>query len=266
MGLFENVSVAITGGGSGLGRALVERFVAEGAGVTVLERSPAKVEALRELGTSVAAVEGDVTSPGDNRALVDTAVERFGALDVFIGNAGLWDFGQAIADVPLDALGDSFDELFGVNVKGYVLGARAAVEALRRSRGSMIFTLSNASFYPQGGGALYTASKHAGLGLVRQLAYELSPEVRVNGVAPGGMATDLRGPASLTQHTQSISDGPIRDYLAAYSALQVAPEPEDYVGGYLLLASRTASRTTTGTVIDMSSVGTPKRPDPPVLE
>lgn len=68
----------------------------------------------------------------------------------------------------------------------------------------MIFTLSNAAWYPGGGGPLYTASKHAATGLIRQLAYELAPKVRVNGVGPCGMASDLRGPQALGQSETSI--------------------------------------------------------------
>lgn len=114
-----------------------------------------------------------------------------------MGNAGVWDFNTRLEKMDLAQLDASFDELFGVNVKGYLLAARAAAEALRASSGSMIFTLSNASFHAGGGGPLYVASKHAGLGLVRQLAFEFAPQVRVNAVAPGGTATALRGPASL---------------------------------------------------------------------
>lgn len=263
-GRLEGLSVALTGGGSGLGRAIVGRFVDEGAWVTVLERSADKVEQLRdEHGASVVVVEGDATTLAGNAAMVGAAVERFGGLDVFIGNAGVWDFGQALLDLDDDLVGPSFDELFAVNVKAYVLGAKASMQALGRRRGSMVFTLSNASFFPAGGGVLYTASKHAGLGVVRQLAYELAPDIRVNGVAPGGMATDLRGPSALTQQDRKISDMPIRKWLAAYSALELAPEPEDYVGAYVFLAAPGEARTTTGSVLDLSSVGTPRRPSPP---
>ena len=79
--------------------------------------------------------------------------------------------------------------MFGVNVKGYLLGAKAAYRELAKTRGSIIFTVSNAGFYPCGGGPLYTASKHAVVGLIRQLAYELAPSVRVNAVAPGLVRT-----------------------------------------------------------------------------
>jgi 2,3-dihydroxy-2,3-dihydrophenylpropionate dehydrogenase len=228
--------------------------------VTVLDRSEARLAALCERhGDAVRTQHGDVTDGASHEAAVKTAVEAFGGLDTLIANAGLWDFGRTFEQMTVEEVDRAFRELFDVNVKGYLLAARAALDELRRSHGSVILTLSNAAFYPMGGGVLYTASKHAGVGLVRQLAFELAPDVRVNAVAPGGMATELSGPAALGMDQQSIGATPVRDYLARYSALELAPEPEDYVAAYLLLASRRDSRATTGAVLDISSVGTPQR-------
>ncbi len=98
----------------------------------------------------------------------------------------------------------AFDELFAVNVKGYLLAVEASWRELVKTRGSVVMTLSNSAFYPNGGGPLYTASKHACRGLVLELAYELAPKVRVNGVAAGGMRTDLRGPESMGMAERSI--------------------------------------------------------------
>ncbi|MFJ3802572.1 3-(cis-5,6-dihydroxycyclohexa-1,3-dien-1-yl)propanoate dehydrogenase [Streptomyces sp. NPDC090088] len=261
MGFLDGRSVLLTGGGSGLGRAIVERFVAEGARLTVLDRSEDKLAGLRQdFGAAVRTVRGDVTSYEDNEAAVSAALDAFGSLDVFIGNVGLWDFGSSLAATDPEQLSQAFDELFAVNVKGYLLGAKASHTALRETRGSMIFTLSNAAFYPVGGGPLYVTSKHAGVGLVRQLAYELAPEIRVNAVAPGGMATDLRGPSSLGQQDTSISEAlPIDEIVRTHGALQRAVDPRDYVGFYLLLASAQDALTATGTVIDISSLGVPRR-------
>jgi 2,3-dihydroxy-2,3-dihydrophenylpropionate dehydrogenase/cis-2,3-dihydrobiphenyl-2,3-diol dehydrogenase len=138
--------------------------------------------------------------------------------------------------------------VFHLNVKGYLLGAKAAVDELRRTGGSMIFTVSNAGFWPGGGGPLYVASKHAVVGLIRQLAYELAPAVRVNGVAPGGMATDLRGPRSLGLSDTSWGSMPVDRIVARLSALERPIQPADYTGHYVLLASRENSRTVTGSV------------------
>lgn len=261
MRALEDRVVLVTGGGSGVGRAIVDRFLDEGARVVVLERDPGKVAALDALGRDgLVAVTGDVTSYDDNERAVAAAVSAFGRLDVLVGNVGLWDFSRTLVDLTPDELEAGFRDLFSVNVLGYLLGARAAAAELERSRGAIVLTLSNASFYPQGGGVLYTASKHAGLGIVRQLAYELAPAVRVNGVAPGGMATELSGPSSLGLAGRRISDIPIQEYLEQHSALERAIEPEDYVGAYVLLASAGDALTVTGTVFDLSAVGTPHRP------
>ena len=181
----HNESIFITGGGSGLGLALVERFIEEGAQVATLELSAAKVASLRQrFGEHILAVEGNVTCYADYQRAVDQILTRSGKLDCFIGNAGIWDHNASLVNTPAETLETGFHELFNVNVLGYLLGAKACAPALIASEGSMIFTLSNAAWYPGGGGPLYTASKHAATGLIRQLAYELAPKVRVNGVGP----------------------------------------------------------------------------------
>src|ERR1019366_6766311 len=134
--------------------------------------------------------------------------------------------------------------------KGYLLGAKAALPALVRSRGSMVFTLSNAAFYPGGGGPLYTAAKHAGVGLVRELAYELAPNVRVNGVAPGLVPSDLRGARALGQDQQSVATifpAPGSPFSAPLGRV---PYPHEYTSSYVLLASKNDAATITGIVIN----------------
>src|SRR5262249_43370431 len=146
-----------------------------------------------------------VRSLSDNQRAVDAAVARFGKLDCGIGNAGIWDYSVSLDALPAERLDAAFDELFHVNVKGYLHLAKAALPALVRSSGALIYTVSTAGFAPAGAGPLYTASKHAVVGLIRQLAYELGPAVRVNGVAPGPIHTDLRGPDALGQADRSIA-------------------------------------------------------------
>lgn len=249
MGWLENTVALVTGAGSGLGRAIVARFVAEGAQVGVLEINADKADTLRaEFGNRVSVTVGDATKFADNERAVNVTVAAFGRLDVFVGNAGLWDYSMSLERMPVEAIGAAFDELFALNVKGYLLGAKAALPALRQTQGSIIFTASNASFYPAGGGPLYTASKHAVVGLVRQLAYELAPDIRVNAVAPGGMSTDLRGPSALGQADRSISSLPMGRIMEDFTALRRAIDPSDYTGHYVLLASRENSLTVTGSV------------------
>ncbi|MBE2997520.1 3-(cis-5,6-dihydroxycyclohexa-1,3-dien-1-yl)propanoate dehydrogenase [Nocardiopsis sp. HNM0947] len=255
-GWLDGDSILVTGGGSGLGRALTDRFVEEGARVTVVDHDPDKLAVLeKDHGTdTVRAVHGDVTSLEDLRAAVATAEEAFGGLDTLVPNAGIWDYHRTLTRLGEDDPTAAFDELFHVNVLGYLLAAQAAWKSLVASRGSIVFTLSNASFWPNGGGPLYTASKHAGLGLMRELAYELAPKVRVNAVAPGGMRTDLRGPASLDLGGRSISRSFDKAAARGGSAPMVplyesTTEPEDFTGPYVLLASRRDSGNVTGTVV-----------------
>jgi NAD(P)-dependent dehydrogenase (short-subunit alcohol dehydrogenase family) len=170
-----------------------------------------------------------------------------------VGNAGIWDFSASLVDTPPEKLSQAFDELFSVNVKGCLLGAKAAVEALRKTRGSIIYTLSNAAFWPAGGGPIYTASKHAVHGLVRQLAYELWPDVRVNGVAPGGTMTDLRGLGALGQAETSF--GELLKGMQQSGSLEGMrmAEPADHAGVYAFLAAGSASSQVTGAVLDSTS-------------
>ncbi|HKY14226.1 MAG TPA: 3-(cis-5,6-dihydroxycyclohexa-1,3-dien-1-yl)propanoate dehydrogenase [Microthrixaceae bacterium] len=251
MGWLDEQVAVITGGGSGLGHALAQRFVAEGASVVVLDRSAERVEeVVAELGAAARGVTGDVTAYDTNQAAVDRAVGAFGGLDVFVGNAGLFDYFANVVDTPPDELARGFDELFAVNVKAYLLGVKAALPHLRERRGSVVLTASMGSFHAATGGILYTASKHAVVGLVRELAFELAPEVRVNGVAPGPMLTDIRGPDALGQREQTQSAIPgVGDLIAAALPLGFLPSPTDYTGHYVQLASRSNAAATTGVVV-----------------
>lgn len=243
--------VLITGGASGLGRAVVDRMVAEGARVGVLDLSADRLDALaRAHGDRVLPVQGDVRRLTDHQTAVDACVQRFGRLDCAVGNAGIWDFNTSLLDLPEARIDAAFDEVFQVNVKGYLLLAKAAMKALVASRGSMLFTLSNAGFYPDGGGALYTASKHAVVGLVRQLAFELAPFVRVNGVAPGGIATDLRGPRSLDMAERSLASIDLAKTAPERVPIGMLPAAADYAAAYIFFASRADNVPATGSILN----------------
>lgn len=241
----------VTGGASGLGRAIVERFIAEGARVAVLDRSAERLKVLEaDYPGAALGCLGDVRSLSDNKAAVDRCREAFGKLDCAIGNAGLWDYSTALVDLPEDRIDAAFDEIFQVNVKGYLLLAKAAAPSLVRSEGSMIFTISNAGFYPSGGGPLYTATKHAAVGLVRELAYELAPYVRVNGVAPGGIHTDLRGLQALDMADRSVASLDMGASAHQWVPIGRLPTPEEYAGAYVMFASRLDGAPATGAVLN----------------
>lgn len=247
----ENQSVLITGGASGLGLAIVERFIEEGARIAVLDRSAEGCATLESrFGDAVVAIAGDVRSVEDNEKAVAQCVNAFGKLDCAIGNAGIWDFNLSLVDMPGEKLPDAFDELFRINVLGYINLAKAAMKPLVQSNGSMIFTVSNAGFYPAGGGVLYTATKHAVVGVIRQLAYEYAPHVRVNGVAPGAISTQLKGPASLDMQDRTIPGADFERGAAGFVPLARMPTPAEYAGAYVFFASRQDNVPSTGTILN----------------
>ncbi len=243
--------ILVSGGASGLGRAVVERLLEEGAKVVVLDRSESRLgELLTSYGDKIVGVQGDVRSLSDNKRAVASCISKFGKVDCAIGNAGIWDFSTSLLALPEETVDRAFDEVFQINVKGYLLLAKAAMEGLVESRGSMIFTISNAGFYPDGGGPLYTASKHAAVGLVRHLAFELAPFVRVNGVAPGGISTDLRGPDSLGMADRSIAGIDLAATAPERVPVGVLPTARDYASAYVFFASRSDNIPATGSILN----------------
>ena len=153
-GWLDGKVAIVTGGASGIGRAIVERFIQEGAKVCIYDLDAEKLQQLSRLLPSGAVVtaQGDVTRLEDNRRGVEAAVDAFGKLDVFVGNAGLFDGSVTIEKLPDEKISEAFDEIFHVNVKGYLLGAKAALPELLKTTGNIIFTVSSAAFYPNGGG------------------------------------------------------------------------------------------------------------------
>lgn len=244
----DGVRAIVTGAGSGIGRAVVRRYLAEGASVVAVIRNPSERSPLEAAGALT--VVGDVARYDTSAEAVALAEERFGGLDVFVANAGLWDFHKKLEKQSPEELDAAATEIFGVNVMGTVFAARAALGALRRSKGCIIATGSNACFRAGGGGCLYTASKFALHGVVLQLARELAPDIRVNGVAPGATDTGLSGPRSLNQQDKSMNADEARlAAMGAHIPLGFVSDPEDHAALYVLLASRQSSRYMTGSMI-----------------
>jgi NAD(P)-dependent dehydrogenase (short-subunit alcohol dehydrogenase family) len=258
MGWLDGQVALVTGGGSGIGRAVVERYVEEGALVAVMDRVPGRGEELRAgFGDQVTAISGDVSRLDDNKRAVAETVAAFGRLDIFVGNAGVLDGFLRLADLAEASIAAACDELFAVNVKGCILGAKAALHELEKNKGCMIFTASGAGFTSAGGGVIYTASKHAVVGIIRQLAVELGPNIRVNGVAPGGTMTDLRSVAALQLEDRSQFALPgAAERIAAGNPLQLALDPADLAGAFVFLASRANARGITGSVVSVDAGST----------
>ncbi|WP_036466842.1 3-(cis-5,6-dihydroxycyclohexa-1,3-dien-1-yl)propanoate dehydrogenase [Mycobacterium genavense] len=241
----------VVGGGSGIGRAVVDAFLAEDARVAVLERDPGKCEMLRTQRPEVRVVEGDaITGEANNRA-VTAAVESFGGVDTLVNCVGVFDFYRGVADLDADHLTDAFDEMFRTNVLSHLQSVKAALPALQNgAEPSIILTESASSYHPGRGGVLYVSSKFAVRGLVASLTHELAPHIRVNGVAPGGsLNTDLRGLDSLGLKDTRLDDYPDRARdVAARTPLNVALSGADHAWSFVFLASG-RSRGITGETI-----------------
>lgn len=246
----EDERALVVGAGSGIGRAVVDAFRAEGAKVAVLERDKDKCAGLSEELPDVPVVVGDATTRHANEEAVAAALDTFGSLNVLVNCVGVFDFYQGIEDLAAEKIDTAFDEMFAVNVKSQIHSVKAALPALRRSRGNIVLTASTSAYYPGRGGVLYVSSKFAVRGLVTTLAYELAPAVRVNGVAPGGtLNTDLRGLSSLGLDDRRLDDTPDRAAgLRSRIPLQVALSGEDHAWSYVFLASK-RSRGITGSVV-----------------
>lgn len=238
-GVLAGKRALVVGGGSGIGRAVCAAFVREGAEVATMEVDGAKCTRLRDELPGCVVVEGDATVLADDRRAVAAATAAFGGLDTLVNCVGIFDFYRGIDDLDDDRLLDAFDEVYRVNVASQMLSVKAALPALRDARGSVVLTVSTSGFYPGRGGTLYVSSKFAVRGLVVTLAHELAPDVRVNGVAPGGtLGTELRGPAAMGLDRERLGDRPGRaEELRARTPLAVALSGDDHAHSYVFLAS-----------------------------
>jgi NAD(P)-dependent dehydrogenase (short-subunit alcohol dehydrogenase family) len=256
-GWLDGRRALVVGAGSGIGRAVVDAFRVEGAQVAVLERDEAKCAKLAAEIPGLPVVTGDATTRAANDEAVGAAVTAFGGLDVLVNCVGVFDFYRGLGEIDADRIDDAFAEMFSVNVKSHLHSVKAALPALRESRGSIVLTESTSAYYPGRGGALYVSSKFAVRGLVTALAHELAPEIRVNGVAPGGtLNTDLRGLGSLGLDDRRLDDTPGREAeLAGRVPLHVALSGEDHAWSYVFLASARSRGITGGVVHPDGGIG-----------
>jgi NAD(P)-dependent dehydrogenase (short-subunit alcohol dehydrogenase family) len=250
-GRLDGQHILLTGGGSGIGRAVALSYVDHGARVTVLERSPESGRALGDsTGRALDVVVGDALDP---EVLADAVTNAAGdaGLDNLTCCVGVFDYYASLRSLSAQDLASAAEEIYRVNVVGTLTAIQAALPDLQRSHGSVTLTLSESAFHPVGGGVLYGSSKWALRGVVSHLAKDLAPEVRVNAVAPGGTTGTRFGGLSTLGQTQTVVEVEGREErIAAGTLLGVAPRPADHAGAYVYLADRAAARVTTGVVIN----------------
>jgi 3-oxoacyl-[acyl-carrier protein] reductase len=182
----------ITGGATGIGRSCALKLAALGARVVVnysrsRDEAEQTVRDAKTLGAQALAVKADIAVDAEVRAMVDRTLTAFGAIDILVNNAGRTHYVDA---KDLDGVLESqWDEIFDTNVKGTFFVSRACAGELRKSRGCVVNVASIAGYLGRGSSIPYAVSKAAVINLTKCLARALAPEVRVNAVAPGIVAT-----------------------------------------------------------------------------
>jgi NAD(P)-dependent dehydrogenase (short-subunit alcohol dehydrogenase family) len=212
MSRFKGKVALVTGGTGGIGRATALAFAREGASVAITgRRDPEGRETCRLIagaGGEGLFIQADVTRESDARLMVEATVERFGRLDAVFNNAGV---DGASATIP-EQTEANFDHVMSVNVKGQWLSMKYEIPALLKFGGGAIVNNSSVmGLVGSAGMAIYSASKHAVIGLTKSAALEFAKQkIRVNAVAPGGVQTDM---------LDRVTGGPKSEYRAKMTKL-----------------------------------------------
>jgi NAD(P)-dependent dehydrogenase (short-subunit alcohol dehydrogenase family) len=252
----------ITGGAGGIGRAAAQLFTAEGAKVLLVDVNQAALhDVVQAIGDTVASYTvADTTQPDQVQQFVQTAVDRYAGIDIFLANAGIEGVLQPITDYPIEV----FDQVMAVNVRAVWLGLKYVIPVMRaRGGGSIVITSSTAGIRGSRGLSPYTTSKHAVIGLMRAAALECAPlGIRVNTVNPAPIETRMM--RALEEMRTSAAAGAatveqIKQGFASRIPLQRYGAPEEVARVMLFLASDESSFCTGGVymVDGGTSAGTP---------
>ena len=225
-------SIVVTGASSGMGKAIVERFVKEGAFVVAVARRKERLDALKESLAQekgqVLVFQGDVSKKEDNEKMIELSVQHFGKLDVLVNNAGIMDDMSGIGD----ATDEKYEQVMKVNVYGPMCAMRKAVSVFKEQGHGNIINVASVGGMRTAAGAIYCASKAALLAMTRNTAFMYIPDhIRCNAIAPGGIQTEIANSMGMPNPS---------GYARVQKVLAAAPQPgvpEDIAAAALFLAS-----------------------------
>jgi NAD(P)-dependent dehydrogenase (short-subunit alcohol dehydrogenase family) len=233
----------VTGAGTGLGRETALLYAEEGARVAVADvradEGEATVRRITDAGGEAIFVATDVSSVDAVRALIAQTEAHFGALHVMTANAGILGrgAGKRLAELPED----EFEQIMAVNFWGVVHSLKQAIAPIERAGGgAMTVTASLAGHFGYPTLPAYASSKHAILGLVKSLAADLAPRIRVNAVSAGSMATEIGAHTAEAQGRDPATAGP-GPVLRADATDHFRAHPRQVAFAHLFLASDEAS-------------------------
>lgn len=239
---YQGKSGLVTGGGSGMGRAMAVAFAAAGANVLVTDVNAANgeetVAAIRAAGGHATFLRSDVSVAADVEAMVAAIVGAHGRLDFAVNNAAVEVNTGPLADCPDDA----FDRLVAVNLKGVFLCMKHEIrQMLKQDGGAIVNIASTNSYRPQPTQAVYTATKHGVLGLTRNAAIEYAAAgIRINAICPGAIDTPMLQSALERMEAMNI---PRQQILERMSLTNRPGRPEEVAKAALWLCSDDASFT-----------------------
>ena len=246
----SNKVALITGGAGGIGQAAARLFADEGAHVVLVDREEAPLQdAISSIGEDRASfVVADVTNLENTQNYVESTIERWGGIDIYLANAGIEGVVSSIPDYPHDI----FDRVIAVNVRGVWLGLKYVIPAMQdRGGGSIVITSSTAGISGTEGMSAYTTSKHAVIGMMRTAALECAPmKIRVNTVNPAPIETRMmRSLEEMRVAAADSSDVTVertKQSFASRIPLQRYGYPEEVAKTMLFLASDDSSFSTGG--------------------
>jgi D-sorbitol dehydrogenase (acceptor) len=233
----ENKIAVVTGGARGIGRAIAERYVAEGAKVAVADLLGDEASALAtSLGDAAMAVPLDVTSMESIDAMVKAVVDRFGGIDILVNNAAIFDLAPI-----LEITERSYDRLFAVNVKGLLFTMLAvARQMVAQGRGGKIINMSSqAGRRGEPLVGVYCASKAAVISITQSAGLDLiKHRINVNGIAPGVVDTPMWDEVdAMFAKYENLPPGEKKRRVGEAVPFGRMGTPEDHAGAAVFLAS-----------------------------